>query len=476
MNSNLNNNITKALLLMTIFFSPIISIAQDFRILKQISLDENSSISTLEYGRNEYGIGILNSKGIMTNEQKFKLSPKDVGIMGDNIFLIAAKMKNGIKVTGYSALLFNKKTLATKGEQELFTKQNSSRISSTLLKDPLNNLHYVLLRETKYDDGFRFFGPSIYDTKFLESESIQLLSFNNKLESRPIEIKTEAVNAYFADACSDVKKNIYLCSFTKESIMVEKFDSTGKFLSKLTSPFSVWKNPNFDIIMNIDKGNQQSLIIATRCLNQDKKMAHNVMCFDFASNKVMKTGEILLNKDYCRALKSPNEEAKGNNFSSIEDLKPVQIFQDSARVIVENEILYDEFGGKDDPTSHNRRGSIITVYYKKNFEVIRDIVIDKRFSTFVEQSEGINAHLVGNNLYAVTCEGSGLKSYKTYVNKINLTSGEVIKNEIEKDDVGKGKITFPSQVAWFKNNFVVPFFRLTSFTSKAETEFMLRSY
>jgi hypothetical protein len=476
MNSSFKNNFAKALLLITIFVSPIISIAQDFRILKQISLDENSSISTLKYGRNEFGIGILNNKGIMTNEQKFNLSPKDIGIMGDNIFLIAAKMKNGIKITGYSALLFNKKSLAPSGEQELITKQNSSRISSTLLKDPLNNLHYVLLRETKYNDGFSFFGPSIYDTKFLESESIQLLSFNNKLESRPIEIKTEAINAYFADACSDVKKNIYLCSFTKDAIMIEKFDSTGKFLSKLTSPFSVWKNPSFDILMNIDKSNQQSVIIVTKCLNQNKKMAHNVKCFDFANNKVIETGEILLNKDYCRALKSPNEEAKGKNFSSIEDLKPVQIFQDSARVIVENEILYDEFGGKDNPTEYNRRGSIITVYNKKNFEVVRDILIDKRFGTFVEQSEGINAHLVGNNLYAVTCEGSGLKSYKTYVYKINLTSGEVIKNEIEKEDVGKGKITFPSQVAWFKNKFAVPFFGLTTFTSKTETVIILRSY
>ena len=84
----------------------------------------------------------------------------------------------------------------------------------------------------------------------------------------------------------------------------------------------------------------------------------------------------------------------------------------------------------------------VGLVFKKNFEVVRDILIDKRFGTFVEQSEGINAHLVGNNLYAVTCEGSWLKSYKNYVYKINLTSGEVIKNEIEKEDVGKGKITF----------------------------------
>jgi hypothetical protein len=203
-------------------------------------------------------------------------------------------------------------------------------------------------------------------------------------------------------------------------------------------------------------------------------MAHNVISFDFASNKVMKTGEILLNKDYCRALKSPNVEAKGKNFSSIEELKPVQIFQDSTRVIVENEILYDESEGSGNPISHDRRGSIITVYNKKNFEVVRDIVIDKRFGTYVQQSEGINAHLVGNNLYAVTCENTGLLSYKTYVYKINLTSGEVIKNEIEKEDIGKGKLTFPSQVAWFKNNFVVPFFILT--TSKTQTEFISSSY
>lgn len=471
------NNLTKLFALCVISFNSFIVTAQDFRILSQMPIDNNSCAATLQYDRNDYGIGILNNKGAMTKEEKFKFSPNDMGIMGDNILLIADQLKNNIKTIGYNAMLFNKKTLNIVAEQQVYTKKNSSRISSTLLKDPFNNLCYALFRETKYDEGFGFFGPSINDTKFLESESLQLVSFNNKLETKPIEIKTEASNSYFADACADAAKNIYICSFTNNSIMVEKFDSTGKLLTKLSSAFSVWKNPFFGIIMHADFDNQSCISIATLCKNEDKKMAHNLFRFDFANNKVMRAGEVIFNKTYRELLKNPNEEAKGNNFSSFEDMKITQMLQDTNKLIVVKEIRYEEAGGKGEATTNYRRGCIITVYNKKSLQVERDIVIDKKFASFVEQSEGISAHLVGNNLYAVTCENTGLASFKTFVNKINITTGEVIKTEIEKEDIGKGMVTFPTQVAWFKNNYVVPFFKVASvFSYRFESAFVLSPY
>ena len=464
------------LLLSVIFLSHFLVNGQDYKILSQLPVDDNFSVSTLRYKRDEFGVGLLNNKGIMSKEQTLKSSPGGLGLAGDNIVLICIDSKN-YKTTGYSALLLNKKSLNVVREQSLFTKKNSNRISSTLLNDPNNNFCFALFRETKYDEGFHMLGPSGFDTKYLESSTIQLVSLNNKLEPKNIEIKTAASASFFAGASSDGYRNIYICSFTNSNITMEKFDSTGKLLAKLSSPFSVWKNPYFNFVIKNDRGDQSCVTIASICLNSDKKMAQNVIRFDFTNNKVLTAGEIILNKEYRQTLKNVNEEAKGRHFADMGSLDPVQILEDATRVILIKEIKGDQAGGKNEATTYYRDGSIITVYNKKTFEVERDIVIDKGFSTFVEPSDGIAAHLSDNYLWAVTCENSGLISFKTYVNKINLNTGEVTKTEIEKEDIGKGWVTFPKQIAWFKKNYVVPFFKVSSPISFSfESAFIVKPY
>lgn len=464
------------LLLSVCFLSNFLADGQNYKVLSQLPVDDNFSVSTLRYKRDEFGVGLLDNKAVMAKEQRLKSIPTGLGIAGDNVLLICSDSKN-YKTTGYSAVLLNKKSLLVLREQSLFTKKNSNQISARLLNDPYNNFCFVLFRETKYDEGFQMLGPSMFDTKYMESSTIQLVSLNNKLEPKNIEIKTDASASFFAGACADGLHNIYICSFTNSNITMEKFDSTGKLLAKLSSAFSVWKNPNFNFVMKNDRGDQSCVTIAATCLNSDKKMAQNVIRFDFTTNKVLTAGEVMLNKEYRQSLKNVNEEAKGRHFADMGTLNPVQILEDATKVILIKEIEGEQVGSKNEATTYYRDGSIITVYNKKTFEVERDIVIDKGFSTFVEPSDGIFAHLSDNYLWAVTCENSGLASFKTYVNKINLNTGEITKSEVEKEDIGKGWVTFPKQTAWFKKNYVVPFFKVSSpFSFSFESAFIVKPY
>jgi hypothetical protein len=450
--------------------------AQDFKILSQLPVNENTNIATLKVKRGEYEIGMLTNKAGMTKEQAITSAPSGLALLGDDVILIGATEKN-YKTTGYNATLFNKKSLAVLKEQSLYSKEGSNRLSSTLLKDANNNFCYVLFRETKFDEGFKFMGPSMFDTRYLESSSIKLISLNNKLEPKNITIKTEASDAYFAGACADDKRNIYICSFTKTAMVMEKFDSSGKPTGKLSSPFSVWKNPDFHFLMKNDRDDQSCISITSCCLNENKQKAHHVIRFDFTNNRILTPGEIILNKDYLKSLKNSNAAAKGSHFAFPEGMVPIQILEDAGRIIVVKEIMDERIGSKGDATTYYRDGSIITIYNKKTFTVDRDIVIDKGFATFVEPSEGIYSRLLDNYLWIITCENSGLTSFKTYVSKANLTTGEVVKTEIEKEDIGKGAVTFPKQTAWFKKEFVVPFVKVTSpFSMSFETEFKIMPY
>lgn len=464
------------LLLSVTILSHFLSTAQDFKILSQLQINENAYISTLKIKRDEYGIGLLTNKGGMTKEQTINSVPNGLAILDDAVILIGASEKN-YKTTGYNATLFNKKSLAILKEQSLYSKGGSNRISSTLLKDVNNYFCYVLFRETKFDEGFKFMGQSPFDTKYLESSSIKIVSLNNKLEQKNITIKTEALDAYFAGACADDKRNIYICSFTNTAMLMEKFDSTGKFLAKLSSPFSIWKNPDLDFLMKNDRDDQGCITITSVCLNKNKQRAHQVIRFDFTNNKVLTPGEMILNKDYLKSLTNTNAAAKGSQFAFPEGLVPVQMLEDAGRVIVVKEIRDQRAGGKGEATTYYRNGSVITIYNKKTFTVERDIVINKSLATFVEPSEGIYTRLLDNYLWIITCENSGLISFKTYVTKLNLTTGEVVKTEIEKEDIGKGMVTFPKQTAWFKKEFAVPFTKVASpFSMSFETEFKLMPY
>jgi len=466
-----------AALLTSLFFYCSTALSQDFKILSQLKISDNMNVSALRFDRDEYGIGLMNDKGVMFREEPVKSVPKDMAIMGDNVLVIGADVKRR-KIDGYTALLVSKKTGAVVNEKNVLKKENSNRISASIIKDAKNNFGYLLLRETKYDEGFAIFGPAASDTKFLESSGIQVVALDNKLESKTIEVKTLALGAYFAGAVADEEKNIYVCSFTNELMTVEKFDKAGQLVKKLSTPFSVRdKNPSLRYLIKNESDNQQSIIVTANCNNSDKKNVLNTIKFDFSADKVMTAGEVILNKDYTRSLKNVNEEAKGKYFSGIESLEPIQILDDPKRIIVVKEIKFSQFTGPREPTSYYREGSIITIYNKKTFEVEKDIVVDKRLITFLESSDGIAVYLSDDFLWAVTCENSGLASFKTYVTKINISSGEVIKEEVEKEDVGKGWVTFPSQVAWFKKNYVIPFFKVkNSITLSFEAEFKVKKY
>lgn len=466
------------LLFITTFLNISILYSQDYRILSQLKINENASFTTLQYNRKEYGIGIMNNKGAIINEQNINSIPIHAGIMGENILLIGSEDKR-MKTLGYNALLINKKNCAVIREQNIFNKENSNKITTTLLKDANNNTCYVLLRQTNYNEGFQFFGPSNYDTKFLESTSLELIKLNNKLEATTININTVASKSFYGGAIADDSKNIYICSFTNEMFTVEQFDSTGKILKTLSSPISIKeKSPAFSCVIKNEKDNQQNIIISTTYNNSSKKSVLQNFKFDFINNKIFSTSAITLNKQYRQSLKNANEETNAKSFSAIESLEPIQIIDDDKRIVFVNEIKTFVTGIKSgDATTYYRNGSIISVYNKNNFELERDIVINKNWATFVEQSNGISVHLLDNKLWVIICENAGLISYKTYLQKINLSTGEITKEEVEKGDAGKSWITYPVLVGWFKKNFVVPFFTKTSpFAMKFETTLITKEY
>lgn len=460
------------------FISCSETFSQNIKILSQLPIDDNSAFATLKLDRNEYAVGLISNKGVVSNQKQIELFPKSFGVLGDNVVVLCVESKK-FKTVGYKAIQVSKKNCRIIAEKDLYKKENSDMVETAILKDSKGNFCYALFRQTNLDGQVQYFGPSNSEIRYLESSSIRIVSLNNKMEVKDIKVETVASSTYFAGAVSDEMKNIYICSFTYESMTMEKFDSTGKLLSKISTPISVReKKPYFNCEIRSESDGQQSIIVAANYYNASKKVVFNTVKFDFNYNRATTTGEEILSKDYCKSLKNVNEEASGKNFAHIDILKPVQILEDTNRILIVKEIKWDEPGGQKEPTTYYWEGSIITVHNKKTLEIERNIIIDKRLVTFVNSNFGTYARLSNNDLWVITCENSGLGSFKTFVRRINLLTGEIIKEEVEKEDIGRSWITIPEHVLWFKNNFVVPFFKVvsTAFSLDLETSFVIRKY
>lgn len=459
-------------LLFFLLLSCNISFSQAFYVSDMLPLNDTFSFETLRFSRNEYGYGIMNAKGIVSKQKSLSGRPISSGKFENNIVCISYG-ETKLKKESLQADLINPKTGALIKTELICTINNGDYTAVSILNDPLNNFSYVITRQTNLQNTIFIGGNQGY--KYLETSKLELISLDKNLATKKIELVTKAQNTFYGGACTDNNHNIYICSFSENSIVMEKFDSSGRLLSKLQSPFSSWKKPEFEAVIKYDNFSQNAVYITTSYLNGDKDNAANTLYFDFKTNKTITSGETLLNKNYKKNLKNSTQDADGKNFQAIGGLMPIQVLDDENRLIVIKEIITET--PVDRTTQHQRLGSIISVYNKKTLELERDIVVDKGLTTFVENSKGIYGHLKGSTLYAVTSENSGLTSFKTFLYKIDITNGSVIKTEIEKNDAGKGWITYPAHIIWHKNDFIVPFIWISTFLNMDfKSSFQVQKY
>ena len=440
-----------------LFFCCSASYSQGYMITNTLPLNDSIAFTCLRYTSNDYGYGVVNSKGVMTWQVPSQGFPLGMSKFHNNVIVFYSLENSEIfaikKV--YAAIVDLKKQKIT-NVKEIYTTENKYKFVPIILNDPEGNFDMLLVRTTSLKRGSGLY-TSWPDDKFNETSQLSAIYLDDNLNAQTKDIKSAALGSVFMSACGGNNNDWYMCSYDDDQLIVEKFDRENNLKSKLATATSIKEHSVFYPLMQYDSVQKNCVDEALAYKNKHKDYILRTYRFDFNDQKSYATDETALDKDYTRTLEKENGEKKLSNFKFIESLRPVQILETTDKVIVLKEIQFTYRGAQSDDDQYRRVGSVISIYAKKDLHPERDILIDKFFGTYAFGGIDIASHVKNDKLYAVTCEfGKGL-SYKTCQYLVNMNDGSTENKVLEKEDAGRVWLTYPTAVCWFSNNYIVPF-------------------
>jgi hypothetical protein len=455
------------------------SYSQDYLITNTLQGNDSIAFTTLQYGRKDYGFGILSSKGIMNWQIPVPGYPLGMGKFKNNV-VVFYTLENRAGLTTLKevhAALINLHEKKITDDKLVYTKKDKYGIDAFILDDPGGNFTYLLIR-TNALKGFFGSGAAAAKEKTNATTELSAISLGTNLEPHSKDFKSIALESVFVTACVGMDNDLYVSSFSNDQLVTEKFDSDANLKAKLSGEAPAKTNKKFFPVITYDSLQGNCIDVAIAYSNNHKDDVMRSFRFDFNDQKAIATDEVVLDKGYLKQLeKTGGSNSKLSNFKNIDELYPVQILETNDKVIVLKEIQYSVTPSGDNAEQFYREGSVISIYSKKDMRPEGDIIFDKYFGTFIMGGTGICGQPKNGKLYTVTCELAGAGKYKTYLYTTNINDGSMEKRELEKEDAGKGWITDPTTVAWFSNNFITPFSSGKAFIHlKFETDLQSENY
>lgn len=450
--------------------------AQEYRITKTLSLNGAAAFASLQYGRKDYGYGLITSQGTMAWQLPAPGYPLGMGKLHDNVIVFYISNDPALHfINDIHAAIIDVKAHKIIADKLVYGDKSRYVTDPVICNDPAGNFDFILIRNTNQKRGYG--GMSLNgQQQFFESSKLSAISFDDNLAMQTKEIKSAAPGAFFLSACVGNDHELYICTYDNDQVTAEKFNPDYTLKNKLSTATSIKNFSKIFPLATYDSISSNSIDLAVAYKNSHKDDVIRSYRFDFTNQKVYSTDESVLDKGYKETLEKLADKRKLSNFKLIDDLYPVQIIETADKVIVMKEIQYME-SEKNGTQQFYRPGSIVSVYTKKDLHLERDIIIDKYFGTFIMGGTDIAGHIKDGKLYTATCELSSPGKYKTYLYTININDGSMEKKELEKDDAGKGWITDPTVIAWFGDKYIVPFNSGKAFIRlKFETELQVEKY
>jgi len=106
------------------------------------------------------------------------------------------------------------------------------------------------------------------------------------------------------------------------SVVVEKFNHEGTFISKLESPLTLRKNPDYYTVIHTDTCTNNAVTLSLKAYNSDKDYAFSHFRFNFDNNQVGAVNEAPLTK-----------KTSPYRFDMYRDLKPIDILFTNDKVM-----------------------------------------------------------------------------------------------------------------------------------------------
>ena len=451
----------------------ITSYSQDF--LSDLKLEGRSeSYVTLRNGRNDYGIGLIDSKSNLKWQLPVPGEPLDMGRSGDNAILIYTE-KMGIysplKVLHAMLVETHKKKVAK--DVVIYKNPGQFIVEVEVLTNTKDELLSALVRESKSKISALGFGIGSGGS-IKESRAITMIHLGSGLTLETKQLKTIAIGSEYLTTSMGSNNELYVCSYADGQLTTEKFDGGGNKLTQLATDLSLYKKVPYGFIVQYDSLQKDCFTVVLDYLDNKKDFLIRPFRFDFNGKKIIAAEPVPINKDYVKKLKADNPGSKMNHLRNVDGLKPLQIINTPDKTILIKEIK-SRMMADQNTTKYLREGAIISIY-SRDLKLIKDIPINKYCSNFLMDFAQILGHVKGDKLYVVTNEMDGFGA-QCLLYKINLNDFSITTKRIPDPKRGLNWITEPGNIIWDDTSFRIPFLNAkASFKLKLNTEWVVEKY
>jgi hypothetical protein len=450
-----------------------------------INIHDSVAVFRISYGKDKDGMAVIDKNGVAVGED-LPLPPNTFGIarFGDGLLAFYQPEKKS-ESREVHAILINLKNKTAGQDKIVFSVPTEYNIDFVVERDGDGIFQGLLARITGYKSKKQIvpLSSNKENREYNTTSGLSITTLSPSLEPNMVLLSSAITTGSYVTSAMNRAGELFVISNGSGQLIAEKFSATGALENKLSVDFLPRDNSFMTFVGHLDPTHDNAITIAAKYRKEDKKEAESAYRFDFDANLAYAAKEDILDKYYYRALKADTGQTTkihSSNVRNIESLVPVSIVEIGDVIAICKEIEYETvttsgFGSSASSTVHYWCDAAILSVYDKQMNLLRSITLDKSMETFVPSYPGINIHLDGNKLYAVTAELAGIASLAEYAYTIDITNGGIDKKRLRKGSWGKAATTKPLYTFWLKDTFVANYVT-HGFTGKEKTSFLPAEY
>lgn len=327
-------------------------------------------------------------------------------------------------------------------DKVVYTNTSERFIEPIILSNSANQFGQLLIRHSNY-------GGRLHDQKWTTT-TLNIITLNDQLQpSEPTSIPSGAITGKFLGAILNNKGEVFVATNAGNKLLVEKF---GADLSRAGRLESEADGDIDEIIIQLNRKNEQSLIIAVTGMRQKNRSA-DLYDFDFVQNKVINNSQ-MLDRAFGKTLEARNKEQGEEvaNFGGMLSMRLAALVQTEDKFVV---ILEDRIAmPRDKYVMFYAVGPGMIFFYDHKLKSLSGSAIKKNYEldrNYVSQWS-VGTQVVDGKLLIVTNDGTKTRNKSVKVVVFDL--GTMKAQPPFYTAKGEGTAE-PEATLWFKNNMVL---------------------
>jgi|GEM_PF-6598195 len=415
---------------------------------KILHASKTEVVGAVELTSKSWGIVKMDEKGIVKWTTPIKGITIGIGKMGED--LIAFYVDDKLWPKKITSILLDQYSGKVKKEKVIYESNEPYGFEINVLNRPSGDFDRLIVRLSEYKAGIKFMGGNtLLLSKTRKLNEIKL--DKNLTAQTNSNIPTEVLKNDFIGCLVDNNSNSFYITQAGKNVIVEKIDSTGNPIAKLSANLGYTTKDYLHIFFKLDESDNSNVLIGLHSAYKDP--ANKIFRFDMNKGKVFESPTESLNKSYAKSLDLINlPSVMKAGFQDIETLEIREILSYADVYVVVKEVQ----GGRD--SYGDRSDHLVVSFYDKELKHLKTTGLQKKF-----QTNSLHGHSIGirkdfDKLFILTNASTGINRFATIFCAIDIKNMKIEKAELlNNSNIPAPGVSEPGATLWFDRSFFIQY-------------------